>query len=112
MKLFENVAYVIWHNRIRLLLLFGVVTAWIFLAGSVREVFAGIIEFIGSLPGLVIYLAFILFVGIFQFVGIMWFLSRPRTYTVTPDDPQIGLSFENYRGQPDLVAHAKSLVRI
>ena len=42
----------------------------------------------------------------------MWFLSRPRKYTVTPDDPQIGLSFENYRGQPDLLEHAKSTVAI
>src|SRR5438128_2984083 len=49
---------------------------------------------------------------IVQFGALMWFLSRPRTYTVTPDSPQIGLSFENYRGQPDLLDHAKSLVRI
>ena len=47
-----------------------------------------------------------------QFGALMWFMSRPRTYTVTPDKPQIGLSFENYRGQPDLLDHAKSLVRI
>src|SRR5437773_571632 len=45
-------------------------------------------------------------------VGMMWFVARPRTYTVTPDDPQIGLSFNDYRGQPDLVDHAKTLVRI
>jgi cell division protease FtsH len=31
---------------------------------------------------------------------------------VTPDDAQIGMSFENYRGQPDLLEHAKSTVRI
>ena len=42
----------------------------------------------------------------------VWFLSRPRKYTVTPDDPQIGMSFENYRGQPDLLEHAKSTVGI
>ncbi|MDE3113732.1 MAG: ATP-binding protein, partial [Chloroflexota bacterium] len=42
----------------------------------------------------------------------MWFLSRPRTYTVTPDSPQIDLSFDKYRGQPDLLEHAKSTVRI
>jgi cell division protease FtsH len=49
---------------------------------------------------------------IVQFGALMWFMSRPRTYTVTPENPQIGLSFENYRGQPDLLEHAKSLVRI
>ena len=49
---------------------------------------------------------------IFQFGILFWFLSRPRKYTVTPDDPQIGMSFENYRGQPDLLEHAKSTVGI
>jgi cell division protease FtsH len=47
-----------------------------------------------------------------MFWGLMYFLSRPRTYTVTPDSAQIGLSFESYRGQPDLIDHAKTLVRI
>lgn len=42
----------------------------------------------------------------------MWFLSRPRKYTVKPDDPQIGQTFEDYRGQPDLLEHAKSTVEI
>ena len=49
---------------------------------------------------------------IFQFGIMFWFLSRPRKYTVTPDDPQIGMTFENYRGQPDLLEHAKSTVGI
>src|SRR5438552_10516002 len=64
------------------------------------------------MPALVIQLLFLLVAGIAQFAGLMWFLSRPRTYTVTPDSPQIGLTFENYRGQPDLLEHAKSTVRI
>src|ERR671937_1787053 len=107
-----TIAYVIWHNRIRLVVLFGIVAAWIFFAGSVRDFFAGIADFIGSLPSLVIGLLFSAFALIAQFGVLMWLLSRPRTYTVTPDNPQIGLSFENYRGQPDLLEHAKSLVRI
>ena len=107
-----TVAYVIWHNRIRLVILFGVVSLWIFFAGSVREFLAGIADFIGSLPSLVIGLLFSAFALIAQFGVLMWFLSRPRTYTVTPDDRQIGLTFESYRGQPDLLDHAKSTVRI
>ena len=43
-------------------------------------------------PALAIQLGFALMFGIFQFVGIMWFLSRPRKYTVKPDDPQIGMT--------------------
>ena len=42
----------------------------------------------------------------------MWFLSRPRKYTVTPDDAQIGVNFDSYRGQPDLLDHARSTVAI
>ena len=61
---------------------------------------------------LLVTLLFYAFAMIVQFGALMWFMSRPRTYTVTPDNAQIGLSFENYRGQPDLLDHAKSLVRI
>src|SRR2546425_295124 len=64
------------------------------------------------MPGLLITLIFYSFALIVQFGVLMWFVSRPRTYVVTPDDPQIGLSFNDYRGQPDLVDHAKTLVRI
>ena len=49
---------------------------------------------------------------VFYFGLIFWFLSRPRKYTVTPEDPQIGLSFDDYRGQPDLLEHAKTTVGI
>ena len=38
--------------------------------------------------------------------------ARPRKYTIKPDDPQIGMSFANYRGQPDLLEHAKLTVGI
>jgi cell division protease FtsH len=99
------------HNKKRLLILLGVLSLILFFYG-IRSVFEGIIAFIGQAPFLVIQLLFLLIAGIAQFAGLMWFLSRPRTYTVTPDSPQIGLSFENYRGQPDLLEHAKSTVRI
>ena len=111
-KPLETLAYVIWHNRRRLVVLFGVISLWIFFAGSVRDFLTSIADLIGALPSLVIGLLFSAFALIAQFGVLMWFLSRPRTYTVTPDDPQIGLSFESYRGQPDLLDHAKSTVRI
>ena len=59
-----------------------------------------------------IQLSFAAFYLVFQFGILFWFLSRPRKYTVTPDDAQIAMRFENYRGQPDLLEHAKSTVRI
>lgn len=107
----STAAFVLEHNRRRLLILFGIVALILLLFGA-RRVFEGVIGFLGSAPGLVLLLLFYAFAMIFQFGVLMWFLSRPRKYVVTPDSPQIGLSFENYRGQPDLLEHAQSLVRI
>ena len=99
------------HNKRRLLILLGILALILFFYG-IRSVFEGLAALVGQMPGLLITLIFYAFAFIAQFGALMWFLSRPRTYTVTPDDPQIGLSFDDYRGQPDLVDHAKTLVRI
>ena len=99
------------HNKRRLLILLAVAALILFFYG-IRSVFEGLAALVGQMPGLLITLIFYAFAFIAQFGALMWFLSRPRTYTVTPDDPQIGLSFDDYRGQPDLVDHAKTLVRI
>ncbi|TMC68623.1 MAG: AAA family ATPase [Chloroflexi bacterium] len=104
-------AFVLEHNKRRLLILLAVAALILFFYG-IRSVFEGLAALVGQMPGLLITLIFYAFAFIAQFGALMWFLSRPRTYTVTPDDPQIGLSFDDYRGQPDLVDHAKTLVRI
>ncbi|HUQ41611.1 MAG TPA: AAA family ATPase [Candidatus Limnocylindrales bacterium] len=111
-RVLMTAAYVLEHNLRRMIVLAIVIALFVFFAGSVRNALAGVIEFVGSLPSLLIGLVFSAFALIAQFAFLMFFLSKPRTYTVTPDQPQIGLSFENYRGQPDLLDHAKSLVRI
>ena len=104
-------AYVLEHNKRRLLILFGILALVLFFYG-IRSVFESLAALIGQAPGLLVTLVFYAFAFIAQFGALMWFLSRPRQYVVTPDSPQIGLSFDNYRGQPDLLDHAKSLVRI
>src|SRR5919204_6003645 len=104
-------AYMLEHNMRRLIILALIFGLALFLYG-IRGIFEGLLNLIGQAPQLLITLLFYAFAMIAQFGVLMWFLSRPRTYTVTPDSPQIGLSFENYRGQPDLLDHAKSLVRI
>jgi cell division protease FtsH len=104
-------AFVLERNRRRLAVLgidLAAVVA-IYGAGQIVETLTGLV---GSGPALIIQLVFVAFVGIAQFLGLMWFLSRPRKYVVTPDDPQIDLSFDQYRGQPDLLAHARSLVTV
>ncbi len=108
---FETLAYVI-ARHLRLWMFLASAVAFIVWLLSPRGVLEGLVEFVGSVPGMLVLLLFYAFAMIFQFGFLMWFLSRPRTYTVTPDSPQIGLSFEDYRGQPDLLEHAKTTVRI
>ncbi len=107
----DHGAYIWERNRRRLLILFVVLTVAVVLFG-VRGLIEGLIGLIGQAPSMLVLLLFYAFAMIAQFGVLMWFLSRPRTYTVTPDSPQINLSFDNYRGQPDLLEHAKSTVRI
>lgn len=107
----SNVAFVWEKNRTRLILLLALVTFLVILNGS-RGLLSGVTGFLASAPFLAVQLLFAITFMIIQFGALFWFLSRPRKYTVTPDDSQIGLSFENYRGQPDLLEHAKSTVKI
>ena len=104
-------AYVLEHNLRRLIILALVFAVAVFFF-TIRGIFEGVLGLIQQAPQLLVTLLFYAFAMIVQFGALMWFMSRPRTYTVTPDSAQIGLSFENYRGQPDLLEHAKSLVRI
>ncbi len=107
----SNTAFFVEHNRRRMLVLFGIIAAALVVFGAQKLVTAGV-ALVGAAPLLVIQLGFAMLFLIVQFGALFWFLSRPRKYVVTPDDPQIGLGFENYRGQPDLLEHAKSTVRI
>ncbi len=93
----------IWNkNLIRLLIVLGVATALIAANGTVQFL-ENVFGMIGAITAFALQLSFAASYIIFQFGILFWFLSRPRKYTVTPDDPQIGLSFDNYRGQPDLL---------
>ncbi len=110
-RFFDALAFVITVNRRRMILVLGILAVVLAAAGA-SALMAGAVGLLGNAPLLAIQLAFAATYIIFQFGIMFWFLSRPRKYTVTPDDPQIGLGFENYRGQPDLLDHARSTVRI
>jgi cell division protease FtsH len=107
----SHLAFVWDKNLLRLLIVLMVVTALIAANGTVQFL-QTIVGLIGAAPAFALQLSFAASYIIFQFGILFWFLSRPRKYTVTPDDPQIGLSFENYRGQPDLLEHARTTVGI
>ncbi len=99
------------RNLIRLMILLAVLTLLVAINGT-AEVIQMVFGLVAAAPAFALQLSFAATYIIFQFGILFWFLSRPRKYTVTPDDPQIGLSFENYRGQPDLLEHAKTTVGI
>ena len=110
-RMLDHGAFMWERNRRRLLILLIVMALAVVLFG-VRGLIEGLVGLVAQAPSMLVMLLFYAFAMIAQFGVLMWFLSRPRTYTVTPDSPQIGLSFNNYRGQPDLLEHAKSTVRI
>ena len=107
----DTAAFVVERNSRRLVFLLGSVLLLLLLIGG-RGIANGLVGLIGMAPVLVVQLFFAMFYLVAQFGFLMWFLSRPRKYVVTPDSPQIGLTFDNYRGQPDLLDHARSTVRI
>ena len=107
----DNLAFVISTNRRRFVLVFALLALLFAMVGA-QAVGDGLVGLLGTLPVFAFQLAFAAVYIVFYFGLIFWFLSRPRKYTVTPDDAQIAMRFENYRGQPDLLAHAKSTVRI
>jgi cell division protease FtsH len=99
-------------NRGRAVVLLAILTILV-VQYSTQALVAGVVALMGLLPVLAVQLSFaVVFIGA-QFFMMFYFLSRPRKYTVTPDDEQFGnVSFESYRGQPDLLDHARSTVRI
>ena len=102
----------VWNKNLwRLLLALIVLTALIASSGTVAFI-QSVFGVIASIPAFALQLSFAAFYLIVQFGFLFWFLSRPRKYVVTPDDPQIGMSFADYRGQPDLLEHAKTTVGI
>ncbi|MEZ4668632.1 MAG: AAA family ATPase [Anaerolineae bacterium] len=71
---------------------------------------ANFMQFLVDFIGTALPLAIFLLVGILQFVAIMWFVSRPRTYEVMPGTEGVG--FGDYRGQPELLEQARQIVTL
>ncbi len=62
-----------------------------------------------GLPAIVFMLQLLMFM-IFPYIIFFWFLGNARTYTIMPGAE--GVSFEDYRGQPDLLEQAKQMVKL
>ncbi|MBE3561581.1 MAG: ATPase, partial [Ktedonobacteraceae bacterium] len=63
-----------------------------------------------ALFSLLFQIAFAIFFVLIQFIAIFWFMGRPRLYWVMPGET--GLSFDDYKGNPEVLEEAKRIVRI
>ncbi len=87
----------IWWKTILVLLIIGMVSP---------ELMRVIVNVLGFALSLALFLG----VAIIQFVAIFWFMSRSRMYTVMPGSE--GVSFADYRGQPELLEQAEQIVTL
>jgi len=107
----SHLGYIWEKNRGRLVIVLGILTFLVLLNGA-RSIVESMIGLVAAAPALFFQVVFAMTYIVFYFGFMFWFLSRPRKYVTTPDDAQIDLTFEKYRGQPDLLEHARSTVRI
>ncbi|MCC6894293.1 MAG: AAA family ATPase [Anaerolineae bacterium] len=63
-----------------------------------------------TILGLVISVGVFMLTIVVQFVAIFWFLSRSRTYEIMPGSE--GVSFADYKGQPELLDQARQIVTL
>ena len=76
------------------------------------QVMRGIINALGSAMPLIERFIFLSAFIIGQFGLMFWFLGRARTYTIWPGSEAQGVSFADYRGQPELLDQAKQVVTL
>ncbi|SDM96345.1 cell division protease FtsH [Paenibacillus sp. yr247] len=82
-------------------------------------VFTGVLLWVGGptyweialgIVGVVMQLLFAIMFMIIQFVALFWFLARGRTYWILPGET--GSTWDDYRGNPEIVENAKRIVTL
>ncbi|MBD0382970.1 AAA family ATPase [Paenibacillus sedimenti] len=63
-----------------------------------------------SILSIMMQLLFAIMFVIIQFVALFWFLARGRTYWILPGET--GASWDDYRGNPEIVENAKRIVTL
>ncbi|WNR46219.1 AAA family ATPase [Paenibacillus roseipurpureus] len=63
-----------------------------------------------SIASLLMQLLFAMVFMIIQFVALFWFLARGRTYWILPGET--GSTWDDYRGNPEIVENAKRIVTL
>ncbi len=106
-KLKNRIRLFVADNKFRILLFIIVMAALLD-----ADVMRGFLSFLGvALP---FFARFLLYAGLIigQFGLMFWFLGRARTYTIWPGSESQGISFADYRGQPELLEQARQIVTL
>ena len=72
----------------------------------------GLINFLNSVMPTVFRLFFRVASILGFYILIFWFLGRAKTYVIWPGSEAEGISFEDYRGQPELLEQARQIVTL
>ncbi len=104
------------HNRIRIFFADNwgklLILSFILVTLLDAEVMRSIVSLVSAaLPYMANFLL-LAFIIIGQFVMMFWFLGRTRTYMIWPGSDTQGVSFADYRGQPELLEQAKQIVTL
>jgi cell division protease FtsH len=79
-------------------------------ADTTRNFFSVFPGILGTVIPEVFSVIFVIGVGLLQFVGIFWYMSRGRTYTLLPGE--YNQRFSDVRGQPEIVASTKQVMAL
>src|SRR4051812_42009128 len=69
-----------------------------------------VMRLILTILGVTISVGIFMLTIVLQFVAIFWFLSKSRTYEIMPGTE--GVSFADYKGQPELLEQARQVVTL
>src|SRR4051794_19611280 len=67
-----------------------------------------VMRLILTVLGVAFSVGIFMMIFVLQFVAMFWFLSRSRTYEIMPGTE--GVSFDDYKGQPELLEQARQVV--
>ena len=90
----------------------------ILIPGVLLSLVAGVLrdaEFTRSIipiAGQVLQIVLFILIFLSQFILLFWFLARTRSYTIMPDTGGDGISFDDYRGQPEILEQADQIVTL
>ncbi len=90
----------------------------ILIPGLLLALFVGVLrdaEFTRSIipfAGQVLQILLFMLIFVSQFILLFWFLARTRSYTIMPDSGGDGISFDDYRGQPEILEQANQIVTL